>query len=159
MDKTFSPSYFPSQITYVETEAVGFSLFRFHRKRTASSFHIPGGNMFDLFNSLVFWYSDNLSAKRNVSGIWKSHKYRSDQGNNRRSWSRRSCAKQWRTWRKVSWIRKDMRTADFVQLTNPPRPVLHLKVTCALKTQPPSACCIDVVVVVRLLWYSTGVGK
>ena len=37
MDKTFSPS----QITYAE--AVGFSRFRFHRKRTASSFrfHIP----------------------------------------------------------------------------------------------------------------------
>ena len=41
MDKTFSPSY----ITYAE--AVGFSRFRFHRKRTASTtssfrFHIPG---------------------------------------------------------------------------------------------------------------------
>ena len=42
MDKTFSPSYSPSQITYVEAETVGFS--RFRRKRTASSFrfHIPG---------------------------------------------------------------------------------------------------------------------
>ena len=47
MDKTFSPSYSSSQITYVEAEAVGFSGFRFHRKRTASSFrfHIPGLNM------------------------------------------------------------------------------------------------------------------
>ena len=54
MDKTFSPSYSPSQITYVE--AVGFSpfCFRFHRKRTgfitsASSFrfrfHIPVANI------------------------------------------------------------------------------------------------------------------
>ena len=39
MDKTFSPSCSPSQITYVEAEAVGFShfRFRFHRKRTAST--------------------------------------------------------------------------------------------------------------------------
>ena len=37
MDKTFSPSYSPSQITYVEAEAVGFSRFLFHRKRTAST--------------------------------------------------------------------------------------------------------------------------
>jgi len=49
MDKTFSPSYSPSQITYVEAEAVGFSCFRFHRKRTASTassfrFHIPGSD-------------------------------------------------------------------------------------------------------------------
>ena len=29
MDKTFWPSYSPSQITYVEAEAVGFSRFRF----------------------------------------------------------------------------------------------------------------------------------
>ena len=50
MDKTFSPSYSSSQITYVEAEAVEFSRFcfrfRFHRKKTASSFrfrfHIPG---------------------------------------------------------------------------------------------------------------------
>ena len=35
MDKTFSPSYSPSQITYAE--AVGISRFRFHRKRTASA--------------------------------------------------------------------------------------------------------------------------
>jgi len=44
LDKTFSPSYLSSQITYVEAEAVEFSRFRFHRKRTASSFrfHIPG---------------------------------------------------------------------------------------------------------------------
>jgi len=48
MDKTFSPSYSPSQITYVEPEAVGFSRFHFHRKRTASTtsassfrFHSP----------------------------------------------------------------------------------------------------------------------
>ena len=47
MDKTFSPSYSLSQITYVEAEAVDFSRFRFHRKRTASAssfrfrFHIP----------------------------------------------------------------------------------------------------------------------
>ena len=41
MDKTFSPRYSPSRITYAE--AVGFSRFRFHRKRPASSscFHIP----------------------------------------------------------------------------------------------------------------------
>jgi len=32
MDKTFSPSYSPSQINYVEAEAVGFSRFRFHKK-------------------------------------------------------------------------------------------------------------------------------
>ena len=38
MDKTFSPSYFSSQITYVEAEAVDLSRFRFHRKRTASAF-------------------------------------------------------------------------------------------------------------------------
>ena len=51
MDKTFSPSYSPSQITSVEAEAVGFSRFRFHRKRIASTatassfrFHIPGSN-------------------------------------------------------------------------------------------------------------------
>ena len=37
MDKTFSPSYSPSQKTYVEVEAVRFSRFRFHRKRTAST--------------------------------------------------------------------------------------------------------------------------
>jgi len=37
MDKTFSPSYSPSEITYVEAEAVEFSRFRFHRKRTAST--------------------------------------------------------------------------------------------------------------------------
>jgi len=37
MDKTFSPSYFSSQITYVEAEAVEFSRLRFHRKRTASA--------------------------------------------------------------------------------------------------------------------------
>ena len=47
-NKTFSPSYSPNQITYVEAEAVGFSRFRFrfHRKRTASSFrfHIPAFN-------------------------------------------------------------------------------------------------------------------
>ena len=30
MDKTFSPSYSLSQITYVEAEAVEFSRFRFH---------------------------------------------------------------------------------------------------------------------------------
>jgi len=43
MDKTFSSSYSPSQITYVEAETLGFSRFRFHRKRTASSFrfHVP----------------------------------------------------------------------------------------------------------------------
>jgi len=35
MDKTFSPSYSSSQITYAE--AVEFSRFRFHRKRTAST--------------------------------------------------------------------------------------------------------------------------
>jgi len=55
MDKTFSPSYSPSQITYVEAEAVarGFSRFRFHRKRTASSFrfHIPGNNQYDSANA------------------------------------------------------------------------------------------------------------
>ena len=55
MDKTFSPSYSSSQITYVEAEAVDFSRFcfrfRFHRKRIASTasasgfrFHIPGSN-------------------------------------------------------------------------------------------------------------------
>jgi len=39
MDKTFSPSYYSIQITYVEAEAVEFSRFRFHfhRKRTAST--------------------------------------------------------------------------------------------------------------------------
>jgi len=37
MDKTFSPSYSSSQITYVEAEAVGFSRLRFHWKRTAST--------------------------------------------------------------------------------------------------------------------------
>jgi len=37
MDKTFSPSYSQSEITYVEAEAVEFSRFRFHRKRTAST--------------------------------------------------------------------------------------------------------------------------
>ena len=51
MDKNFSPSHSPSQITYVEAEAVGFSglRFHFHRNRTASfasassfRFHIPG---------------------------------------------------------------------------------------------------------------------
>jgi len=35
MEKTFSPSYSSSQITYVE--AVEFSRFRFYRKRTAST--------------------------------------------------------------------------------------------------------------------------
>ena len=51
MDKTFSPSYSPCQITYVEAEVVGFSRFRFccHKKRTAStsSFrsHIPPLNI------------------------------------------------------------------------------------------------------------------
>jgi len=35
MDKTFSPSYSSSQITYVETE--DFSRFRFRRNRTASA--------------------------------------------------------------------------------------------------------------------------
>ena len=46
MDKNFSPSYSSSQITYAEAEAVEFSRFRFHRKRTASSFrfHIPALN-------------------------------------------------------------------------------------------------------------------
>jgi len=44
MDKNVSPNYSSSQITYVETEAAEFLRFRFHRKRTASSFHfhIPG---------------------------------------------------------------------------------------------------------------------
>ena len=49
MDKSVSPTYSSSQITYVEAEAVEFSRFRFHRKRTASTassfrfrFHIPG---------------------------------------------------------------------------------------------------------------------
>ena len=37
MDKTFSPTYFSSQMTYVEAEAVEFSGFSFHRKRTAST--------------------------------------------------------------------------------------------------------------------------
>ena len=40
MDKTFQLrlySYFSSQITCVEGEAVDFSRFRFHRKRTAST--------------------------------------------------------------------------------------------------------------------------
>ena len=39
MDKTFSPSYSSSQITYVEAEAVEFSRipFHFHRKRIAST--------------------------------------------------------------------------------------------------------------------------
>jgi len=37
MDKTFSPSYSSSQINYVEAEAVEFSRFPFHRKRTAST--------------------------------------------------------------------------------------------------------------------------
>ena len=37
MDKTFSPSYSSSQVTYVEAEAVELSRFRFHRKRTAST--------------------------------------------------------------------------------------------------------------------------
>jgi len=41
MDKTFLPSYSPSQTTYVEAEAVGFSRFRFHRKRTASASLLP----------------------------------------------------------------------------------------------------------------------
>jgi len=36
MDKNLSPNYSSSQITY--SEAVEFSRFRFHRKRTASSF-------------------------------------------------------------------------------------------------------------------------
>jgi len=51
MDKTFSPIYSSSQINYVEAEAVEFSRFRFHSKRTASTasassfrFHIPGYN-------------------------------------------------------------------------------------------------------------------
>ena len=50
MDKTFSPSYSISEISYVEAEAVEFSRFRSHRKRTASAsssrfrFHIPGYN-------------------------------------------------------------------------------------------------------------------
>jgi len=59
MDKTFSPSYSPSEITYVEAEAVGFSRFRFrfHRKRTASTassfrFHIPGCNL-NLLNNVT----------------------------------------------------------------------------------------------------------
>jgi len=37
MDKTFSPCYSSSHITYVEAEAEGFLRFRFHRKRTAST--------------------------------------------------------------------------------------------------------------------------
>ena len=37
MDKTFSPSYSSSQITYVEAEAAGFSRFHFRRKKTASA--------------------------------------------------------------------------------------------------------------------------
>ena len=59
MDKTFSPSYDPSQITYVEAEAVGFSRFHFRRKRIASTasassfrFHIPGANT--IKNTLPF---------------------------------------------------------------------------------------------------------
>jgi len=35
--QNFSPSYSPSQITYVEAETVEFSRFRFRRKRTASA--------------------------------------------------------------------------------------------------------------------------
>ena len=58
MDKTCSPSYSSSQITYVEAEAVEFShcRFRFHRKRTASTasassfcFRIPGKHSVILF--------------------------------------------------------------------------------------------------------------
>jgi len=37
MNKKFLPSYYSSQITYVEAEVVEFSRFRFHRKRTAST--------------------------------------------------------------------------------------------------------------------------
>jgi len=56
MVKTFSSSYSPSQITYVEAEAVGFSRFCFHTERTTSTastssfhfrFHIP--DMVDAF--------------------------------------------------------------------------------------------------------------
>jgi len=69
MDKTFSPSYSSSQITYVEGEAVEFSRFRFHRKRTASTvstsrfrFHIPGATA-----PPKFWISENpLKHRQNV---------------------------------------------------------------------------------------------
>jgi len=41
MDKTSWLSYFSSQITYVEAEAVEFSRFRFHRKKTLPPLPLP----------------------------------------------------------------------------------------------------------------------
>jgi len=71
MDKTFSPSYSSSQITYVE--AVGFSRFRFrfHRKRTASTassfhfrFHIPDFTMFLLQDTTSATHTSYLQYHR-----------------------------------------------------------------------------------------------
>ena len=78
MNKTFSPSYSSSQITYVEAEAVEFSRFRFrfHRKRTASTssflfrFHVPGlesRSLFKLINKQLVFLSK-------LASLWKKNK-------------------------------------------------------------------------------------
>ena len=67
MDKTLSPSYSSSQIKYVEAEAVKFSRFRFHRKRTASSFrlHIPGDRVIKSHNTQTYSTNKNNTPESN----------------------------------------------------------------------------------------------
>ena len=73
MDKTFSPSYYSIQITYVEAEAVEFSRFRFHfhRKRTASRFHIPGVFPLPASTSLVTSLFFSLPAFFHIPGFFR----------------------------------------------------------------------------------------
>jgi len=52
MDKKFSPSYSSSQITYVEAEAVEFSRFRFHKKRTTSTASASTSLIWVFYNKL-----------------------------------------------------------------------------------------------------------
>jgi len=72
MDKTFSPSYFSSQITYVEAEAVEFPL-PLPQKRTASTasassfrFHIPGYNAIVFFTLLLKSFAGKKLFSRGV---------------------------------------------------------------------------------------------
>ena len=80
MDKTFLPSYSPSQITYAEV--VGFSSFRFHRKRTAATasastfrFHISASRYWNVTRFKSKTNDMVISGDFYLLGMWKTRKY------------------------------------------------------------------------------------
>ena len=75
MDKTFSPSYFSSQIIYVEAEAVDFSRFRFrfrfhisafNTKKSALSQHVMDFNPRKDWNNVKILKSESQAHRRRV---------------------------------------------------------------------------------------------